>query len=1165
MRKQPARRKAPTGAAPAPGAARPVPGGDALYRAAIETSTDGFLLLDAAGRILEVNSAYVKRSGYAREELQAMRVIELEARESPEETAGHIAELLRAGSVIFETLHRAKDGSVWQCEVNASHWDIEGGRFCCFLRDITGRKRAAEALRASEERFQLAMRGANDGLWDWDLSTDEVYYSPRWKSMLGYAEDELEHTIDTWKRLVHQDDREPTLDLVRSLIDRRTDKFEVQFRMWHKDGSLRHILSRAFLAVAPDGRPRRLVGTHVDMTERTRIEEELRASRQQYQQLFTEMTSGILVFDVICDDRGVPADYRLVDANPACGRISNIAIREFIGKTGGELPFGWSPELLQRFFEVAATGRSIQYERYNETLGRHYETHVFSPRPGQFVHLFQDVTERKRVEERVRQSDATFRGILDSLNEAVCILDAAGTFTDVNRGAERLYGYSHADLVGRTLALVSAPGMNDLGRVMEQCRLAFAGTPQRLEFWGLSRDRRVFLQEVHLYPGGYFGRPAAVAIAQDITERRQAESRLQSSEREYRELVQTANSVILTWNTAGEITFLNDFAERFFGFGREELLGKNVIGTIVPPTESSGRDLAQLMGEIQTDPDRFRDNENENLRKDGTRVWVRWANKAITDEEGRLAGVLSVGHDITARRQAEARLAESEQFIRGILDTVDEGFIVVDRDYRILTANKAYCRQAGKPADEVIGRSCFAISHRAGRPCHEEGEECAVRVAFTSGEPGAAVHRHQGPDGHLLYVETKAFPIKDAAGTITSVIETLTNITEKHLLAEERLRAQKLESIGTLAGGIAHDFNNLLQGVFGYISMAKMKLDEKERALAMLEQAEKALHLSVGLTKQLLTFSKGGTPVKKLIDLAPVVENAVKFALSGSNVDYRIRIAPGLRMVEVDEGQLGQVLQNIVLNADQAMPLGGTISIVGRNLRAPGDGVPPALAPGDYVAVSVQDSGIGIPEQYLSKLFDPYFTTKEKGSGLGLATSYSIVRNHGGVIDVASAAGAGTTFTIYLPAAVRVAAPPEPPAAVTAALAGKVLVMDDEEVVRDIAGEMIRALGHEVEVAEHGAEAIRRFREAREGGRPFDVVVLDLTIRGGMGGKETLERLRELDPAVRAIVSSGYSDDAVVADYQAHGFRARLSKPYRIDELQAVLATLLAGAPPTSG
>jgi len=516
-----------------------------------------------------------------------------------------------------------------------------------------------------------------------------------------------------------------------------------------------------------------------------------------------------------------------------------------------------------------------------------------------------------------------------------------------------------------------------------------------------------------------------------------------------------------------------------------------------------------------------------------------------------------LNREIEEHRQAEAKIIKSEEFNRSILNSVDEGFIVVDRDYRILTANKAYCAQVGKSSDAIIGRPCYEISHKLPRPCHLEGEECAVRSVFENGQPYTVVHRHIVAGGESVFVENKAFPLKDLNNTVVSAIEVINNITERHLLEEERLKTQKLESIGTLAGGIAHDFNNLLQGVLGYISLARINSGRPEQSREALDQAEKALALSVKLTNQLLTFAKGGKPVKRTIDLLPLIESAAKFALSGSRSEYRLAADESLWQVEADEGQIGQVIQNIVLNADQAMPAGGCVEISARNVRGPVDDLP--QRDGDqWVQIEIRDSGSGIPQHYLSKIFDPYFTTKEKGSGLGLATSYSIIKNHNGLIEVSSEIGKGTSFVIHLPAAGRVrreSVEVRAPAVVAAPMRSmRILVMDDEPVIRDVAGVLLRSLGHEVASAAHGAEAVEAYREAQRSGTPFHLVILDLTIRGGMGGMATMKKLLEIDPGVNAIVSSGYSDDDAIANFREFGFLAFLKKPYDVEELQAVVS-----------
>ena len=644
-----------------------------------------------------------------------------------------------------------------------------------------------------------------------------------------------------------------------------------------------------------------------------------------------------------------------------------------------------------------------------------------------------------------------------------------------------------------------------------------------------------------------------LALMRSITERKRAEEVVAASEARLRQITDNMVDMVGQFDDRAVFQYASPSYERILGYRPEDLVGRSAIDMLHPDDRDHAiRSIgAMLSSDAGSSQFRYR-------HKDGSYRWIESTGRHIIDAQGKVTGSILGSRDITARRIAEESLRKSEEMVRSVIDSVDEGFIVVDRYYRILTANRSYCEQVGISIDEVTGRDCYALSHRTERPCFENGEDCAVKKAFETGEPCVAFHKHSDADENLRYVETRAFPLKNESGIVTSVIEAVTNITEKHLLEQERLKSQKLEAIGTLAGGIAHDFNNLLQGVFGYISLARLRCDNKEQGLAALEEAEKALHLSVKLTNQLLTFSKGGKPVKKTIDLRPTVENAAKFALSGSRSGCRIT-SEDPWLADADEGQIAQVIQNIVLNADQSMPEGGQIDIAIRNIHAPGKDLPQGLAKGAYVQISIADRGIGIAEQYATKIFDPYFTTKEKGSGLGLATSYSIIRNHNGMIDMRSELGKGTTFFIYLPVTgeERRETPAIPAVRTEHGRKGKVLVMDDEQIILNVAGELIRTLGHEVEFAIHGEEALAKYEMAQRSGKPYDVVILDLTIRGGMGGAETIQKLSKIDPAVKAIVSSGYSDDSITANHLDGGFMAFLKKPYNVNDLQGTLDMLL--------
>lgn len=543
----------------------------------------------------------------------------------------------------------------------------------------------------------------------------------------------------------------------------------------------------------------------------------------------------------------------------------------------------------------------------------------------------------------------------------------------------------------------------------------------------------------------------------------------------------------------------------------------------------------------------------------GRQLWLHTHAVPLRNEQEEIVLSLAITTDITERKLAEEALKESKRSLETLMSNLP-GMAYrcrSDRNWSMEYVSEGTAGLTGYQPADLIGNAKIAYGDLI-HPDDQDAVWNAVQQAVQRKQKFTLNYRIRTAEGAERWVWEQGQGVFSEAGDLLALEGFITDVSERRQLEEERLKTQKLESIGTLAGGIAHDFNNLLQGIFGYISMAKLTIDQKQKSLAMLDEAEKALHASVGLSNQLLTFSKGGKPVKKVLDLRPVIEDAVKFALSGSRVSYDISFGDDLCAVDADEGQIGQVIQNIVLNAEQSMPLGGRIEIAARNVPPARAAGLPLTAPDGLVEIVVRDQGIGISSEHLVRIFDPYFTTKEKGSGLGLATSYSIVKNHDGMIDVSSVPGKGSTFTVYLPATRAAPAPASASAARTEGRKGKILVMDDEEIVRIVAGELLRELGHEAEFAEYGDSAIEKYRRAKAEGRPFDVVILDLTIRGGMGGLETFGKLKELDPGVTAVVSSGYSDDEVVATHRQHGFRAFLKKPYDMRELARVLSEVMA-------
>ncbi|MHB8843951.1 MAG: PAS domain S-box protein [Nitrospirota bacterium] len=1014
-------------------------------------------------------------------------------------------------------------------------------------------KRQKEAaLLKSEANLKKAEQIAMLGNWEWNILTGELTWSDEVYRIYGMDPARDTPSLDVVVRTVAPEDRDRFVSAVDDAV-RHGKPFEGEYRMIGLDGAVRYTHTAGEVVRNAEGRPVTLFGIVRDITRRRKVEVALRRAEALYHELVE--TAQDLIWQ--CD-----ADGRYIYLNAAWEDVLGYRLEEMLGRKFSDFQ---EPETARRDQELF--GKLLQ----GGTV-KGYET-VHRSKQGGSVHLVfnakyvrdeagtirgtrgtaYDITERKRAEERLAHMHGLMQYVISHAQRAIAVHDRELRYIYVSDQYLRQYNVKEHDVIGKRHYDVF-PDLPQKWRDVHQRVLAGA-VEGRDEDPYVRADGSVDWTRWECRPwyesDGSIG--GLIVYTEVITERKRRELALRESESLLKQSQAVARIGHYVLNVPDGTWTSSDMLDSLFGI--DPSYPRTIDGwlNIIHP-EQREEMRAYFTNHVLRDRHPF-DREYRIVRaSDHAALWVHGNGKLEYGDEGRLLRMFGTIQDITARKQAEEKLRESEQFIRGILDTVDEGFIVIDRDYRIVTANRAYCGQASLPCGDIIGKHCYEISHRTDRPCYEEGEPCAVRKVFETGESQAVFHKHMDREGHILFVETKAFPTRDAAGTVVSAIETISNITEKHLLEEERLKTQKLESIGTLAGGIAHDFNNLLQGVFGYISMARMMYDEKEKSLAMLEQAEQAVHQSVNLTSQLLTFSKGGKPVKKVVDLRPVIDNAAKFALSGSRSGFQLDMQPGLWRVDADGGQIGQVIQNIVLNADQAMPLGGRVTITARNLPASEAASRMRLDRRDHILISIEDQGVGIPEACLDKIFDPYFTTKEKGSGLGLATSYSIIRNHGGRIEVSSVVGRGTVFRLCLPAVRSEAS--ESAERPRSALKGpvRILLMDDEEIIRKVARELLGIMGHIVEFAAHGDEAIGKYRQAMAEGSPFDVVILDLTIRGGRGGAETARALQALDPGVKAIVSSGYSDDEVIATYRQHGFRAFLKKPYTIEDLGRALA-----------
>jgi len=673
-----------------------------------------------------------------------------------------------------------------------------------------------------------------------------------------------------------------------------------------------------------------------------------------------------------------------------------------------------------------------------------------------------------------------------------------------------------------------------------------------------------------------------------------AEEELRESEKRYKELWFNAPVAYHTLDTKGIITNINQTEAKMLGYTTEEMVGKSIFEFILPEqrTEARKRFRHKISGQyIPKAENRIY------VRRDGSKVYVSIDDVLERDTKGEVVGTRTTMVDITEHKQVEEELkrkteqlissqeelkrffAESEESRKSLLSILEDvtetqnalqksekrfrDIVVNTGDWIWETDEKGrytYCspvvRQVlGYEYNEVLGKYFYDFFHPDER---EELKKAAFEV-FKKKEPFKNfLNRNMHKDGRTIILETSGIPMLDDKGNLLGYRGVDRDITERKKMEEEILNAQKLESLGLLAGGIAHDFNNILTAILGNISLVKMYAKPKEEVFEILTEAEKASLRAKDLTRQLLTFSRGGAPIKKTTSILELLKDTVLFALTGSNVKCEFSIDKDLWLVDVDEGQISQVIDNLILNAVQAMPEGGTVKVKAENIIARKEQVLPSQK-GKYIKISIKDQGVGIPKEHLPRIFDPYFTTKQKGSGLGLATAYSIIQKHNGYITVESELGVETTFYIYLPISEKQITIGKRETKELIKGEGKILLMDDEDVVIKVGGRLLRHLGYKAEFAQDGAEAIELYKKAKESGQPFNAVILDLVVPGAMGGKEAVKKLIKVDSEVKAIVSSGYSNDPVMAEYGKYGFSGVITKPYKIEELGQVLYRVIKG------
>lgn len=773
--------------------------------------------------------------------------------------------------------------------------------------------------------------------------------------------------------------------------------------------------------------------------------------------------------------------------------------------------------------------------------------------------------------------DEIFKTLIQLLPDIVYKIDIAGNFTYVNDSVRKL-GYKPEELIGqhfreiihpddinsvqrdlilkdhtgKKTALDETPKLFDERRTGKRIskKLIIRLVPKDWNNSEINSSKKVTYWEVlslGLYSDddengkqNYIG---TIGIIRDITILKKSEDAFLHSEMHYRAILENSTDVITIIATDGTILFESPSIKTLLGYDSIELIGINIFELIHP---DDAKNVIRFL-----DCECRRSDPQYNIEYRFSNHNGEWSNmssrvKKVLDDKGELMCFIFNSHDITERKIAEQALRESEELYRLLVETMNEGVGIIDNAGIITFVNSKITKILGNTSEDIIGHHINDFMNEENRKKIEarmsqrgKGRTDSFEIEWT------------GKDGRTIPTIVSPRDIFNSQGEHIGNFAVLSDAAEIKKNEENLIKASKIESLSIFAGGIAHDFNNLLTIIIGNLSVARMNMKESDKNIKILSEIEKASFKARDLTQQLFTFAKGGMQNKITTSIANLLKDATNFVLSGSNIHFEYNIPGDLHTAEVDQAQISQVLQNIVINSRQAMPEGGTITISAENVSSDEINIPSLLF-GRYIKISIKDTGIGIPKENLSKIFDPYFSTKENGSGLGLAITYTIIAKHGGYINVDSTVGTGTIFTIYLPATRDKTEVKKESINQFVRGEGKILIMDDDEDIRKMVGAMIEQLGFNVKYAGDGEEAITLYKKAMDLGDAYKAVIMDLAIPGKMGGKEAISRLKEIDPAIKAIVSSGYSSDLIMSNYDEYGFCGAIAKPYRIKDLKEI-------------
>jgi len=958
----------------------------------------------------------------------------------------------------------------------------------CTGEDITERKKIETALKESEEKYRTLTEAVADTIYTLDINGNFSYINPQLEKTIGYCITDL--IGKSFTKIIAPEYLEYTINKFKQGLSSNTASI-YDIEIIHKQGHRIPIEVKVSTLFDDDNNPIGRLGIARDITERKLTQDKYTNQLIDLIEIGNQMRMELNLDNLLQN-------------------ICNMIVSRH----------GWRQVILSLRNYETNTSKPVAMAGYDEKTVK--EILSISPSPIKSVKKYQ------KKEFKISRSfyiDYSHWSEMDdySKNRVITPVD------NLEPG-----GWNEKDIL-----LIPIEGKNNiLGFISPDnpvdCLRPLQEKIQALEI--LADQAAVAIENAKLFE----------KAQKEISERKTIEKELRESENKYRTMIEHSNDLIWTLNKDGNFLYFNKKAEEITGYKSEFWINKSFTPIIYP------KDLKIIPKIFIKTLNGYPQHYEVRIYDINRKLLTLSVNTAPMYKNGKVIGTVSFGRDITENKQAVKELASEKERLAVTLSSIGDAVITTNTEGKIILFNQMAENLTAWKKKNAVGNNITDVFDTYD---DKIGKINPVKEVLESGKIINIAPKYKTlktGEGFEKKISYSAAPIIDKENIIIGVVLVFHDITNQLKIMEELEKTSRLESLGILAGGIAHDFNNLLTAILGNISISKMYQIKDDNILEVLSSAEKAAIRAKGLTQQLLTFSKGGIPIKKVTSISDLIKESISFSLGGSKSSFDCSIQEDLWEVKIDEGQISQVLNNLIINADQSMINGGLIKVTLENIILDNNlNIP--LEKGKYVKISIKDQGSGISKKNIQKIFDPFYTDKLNGTGLGLSIAYSIINKHNGYIDVESKVNYGTTFYLFLPASKKIRKKDINKKIPYNERKGKILLMDDETILLEAISIIIKKIGYEVELAKDGSETIKKYLKAIELGKPFDIVILDLTIPGGMGGKKTIEKLLEINPDIKAIVSSGYSTDPVMSNFTAYGFCGVLAKPYDVNDLNILL------------